>query len=262
MFIAPFSVRFCFLALIIINAGVFCKKSFPARLHHCAADFPQTHFRNVAGGDAQGVDGVAGVEIVDVRKILRLEIVVRGKAQPRQEHIGNAALQRPAVEHLDIELVELLQQTVGAAVLQVAQVIRQIVRHGVVAGGQHRFGQRTLVGQCAEVVLQCLDDAARIGFVHRPDGQRTGALCLMGVRHIEVVFEPPFAAGLIEYRDTGSTLVNPAAKLPVPAVQLQHGGGVGTLGIDQDLLVEGAFVVVTGRAEKSRPPFAAPGDAQ
>ena len=34
---------------------------------------------------------------------------------------------------------------------------------------------------------------------------------------------------------------------------LQHRRGVGTLGVNQDLLVERAFIVIAGRPQKARP---------
>ena len=48
-------VLFC--AVIITDSRAVCKKLIPLCLHDCAADLPQPHLRDVAGGDAQGVDG-------------------------------------------------------------------------------------------------------------------------------------------------------------------------------------------------------------
>ena len=64
----------------------------------------------------------------------------------------------------------------------------------------------------------------------------------MGVRDVKVVLQPPFSMGFIHDSNAGSTGVDPPAKLPVPLFQLQHRRGVGTLGIDQDLLVERTFI--------------------
>lgn len=75
----------------------------------------------------------------------------------------------------------------------------------------------------------------------------------MGVRDVKVVLQPPFAVSFVHDGNAGSTGVDPPAKLPVPLFQLQHRRGVRTLGIDQDLLVERAFIVIAGRAQKARP---------
>ena len=75
----------------------------------------------------------------------------------------------------------------------------------------------------------------------------------MGVRDVKVVLQPPFSTDFIHDSNAGSTGVNPPAKLPVPFFQLQHRRSVGTLGVDQDLLVERTFIVIAGRAQKARP---------
>ena len=75
----------------------------------------------------------------------------------------------------------------------------------------------------------------------------------MGIRDVKVVLQPPLAVGFVNNSNTGSPGVDPPSKLPVPFFQLQHRRGVGTLGIDQDLLVERAFIVIAGRAQEARP---------
>ena len=75
----------------------------------------------------------------------------------------------------------------------------------------------------------------------------------MGVRDVKAVLQTPFSMDFIHDSNAGSTGVNPPAKLPIPFFQLQHRRGVGTLGIDQDLLIERAFIVIAGRAQKARP---------
>ena len=82
----------------------------------------------------------------------------------------------------------------------------------------------------------------------------------MGIRHIEIELQA-VPSIVTEYGDALSPAIDPAAKLPVPALHLQNRRSVRTLGVDEDLLIERAFVVVTGRAEKARPALIAAGDA-
>ena len=66
MFNAPFIiVLFGFLGCIIFDLSVICKKLFPLCLHYRPTDLPQAHFRDVAGGDTQGIDGGWGVEVIN-----------------------------------------------------------------------------------------------------------------------------------------------------------------------------------------------------
>ena len=77
---------------IIFCSFLFCKKCFPLCLQDRSADFSQAHFRNIARCNTQGIDSVAGIEIIDSYKILRCDVGIRLDGQPRQEHICNTAL--------------------------------------------------------------------------------------------------------------------------------------------------------------------------
>ena len=51
-------------------------------------NFLEHHFRYIAGGDAKGVHGFAGVEVQYRRKIYKLGVLVGSAAQtPLQQHI-------------------------------------------------------------------------------------------------------------------------------------------------------------------------------
>ena len=141
-------VLFC--AAIITDSRAVCKKLIPLSLHDRSADLPQAHLCDVAGGDAQGVDGGRCVEFVDVGKFVGRKIIVRPQAQPGHQHIGHTDLQRVPVEHLQIEVVQFFQQAVLAAVAEILQVVCDVVRHGIVAGGAHRVRQIFFFGQVAE----------------------------------------------------------------------------------------------------------------
>lgn len=141
-------VLFC-VAIITVFFAV-CKKLIPLGLHDRAADLPQPHLRDVAGGDAQGVDGGRCVEFVDMGKFVSGEIIVCPQAQPGHQHIGHADLQRVPVERLQIEVIQFLQQAVLPTLPQVLQVVREVVCHGIVAGGAHRIRQIFFFGQVAE----------------------------------------------------------------------------------------------------------------
>ena len=97
--------------------AVLCKKLLFLRLHDRAADLTQTHLRNIAGGNAQGIDGGRRIEIIHMGKFIRVKILIRLQTQAGQQHIGHADLQRVPVEHLKVQSVQFLQQTVLPAIL-------------------------------------------------------------------------------------------------------------------------------------------------
>ena len=254
MFCAPFFLGVILLFdSIIADLCILCKKLLSPRLHHRAANLPKAHLRNIAGGDAQCIDRCGGIKGINTLKILRQYVGCVRQRKPGQQHIGNAALQRPPVCDLYIQRVQFLQHTAIPAVQQIPQIVLHIIRHSVAAGRQYGIRQIILFGQCTKGGLQRLDDRLRVGRFHRPDGNGPRDACGMGVRDVKVVLQPPFAVGFVHDSNAGSSGIDPPAKLPVPFFQLQHRRGVRPLGIDQDLLVERAFIVIAGRAQKARP---------
>ena len=249
-----------FCAAIITDSRAVCKKLIPLGLHDRAADVPQSHLRDVAGGDAQGVDRRRCVKFVNMGELIGRKIVICPQAEACHQHIGHADLQRVPVEHLQVEVIQLLQQAVLPALPQLLQIIRDVVRHGVMAGGAHGVRKIFFFGQVAEGGLQRFDDLRLKGRVHRPDGQRTGKTGRMGVGNIKIELQAVLTV-ITKYGDALGPTIDPAAKLTVPALQLKDRRSVRALGVDQNLIIKGAFVVIAGRAEKARPALIAAGDA-
>ena len=220
-----------FCAVIITDSHAVCKKLIPLCLHDRSADLPQSHLRDVAGGDAQGIDGGGRVEFINVGKLIGRKIIVCPQAQPCHQHIGHADLQRIPVEHLQIKVIQFLQQTVLPALPQVLQVVHDVVRHGIVAGGTHGVRQIFFFGQVAKGGLQRFNDLRLKGRVHRPDGQRTGKTGRMGIRNIKIEFQAVLPV-ISKYGDALGPTIDPAAKLTVPALHLKDRRGVRALGVD------------------------------
>ena len=129
-------------------------------------------------------------------------------------------------------------------------------------GRQNRVYQCPFFSESAKGAFQRFDYALFKGDVHLPDRDGTGAQVCVGVLYIKIVFESAFSFGVIEHSNAGRATVYPTAKAPVPVFQFQNGGGVGALGVDQDLLIKGALVVVTRGTEKSGPAFMIAGNSQ
>ena len=82
----------------------------------------------------------------------------------------------------------------------------------------------------------------------------------MGVRNIKIEFQAVLPV-IAKYGDALGPTIDPAAKLTVPTLHLKDRRSVRALGVDQNLIIEGTFVVIAGRAEKARPALIAVGDA-
>ena len=82
----------------------------------------------------------------------------------------------------------------------------------------------------------------------------------MGVGNIKIEFQAVLPV-ITKYGNALGSAVHPAAKLTIPALHLKDRRGVRALGVDQNLIIKGAFVVIAGGAEKARPALIAAGDA-
>ena len=127
------------------------------------------------------------------------------------------------------------------------------------AGRAHGVRKIFFFGQVAEGGLQRFDDLRLKGRVHRPDGQRTGKAGRMGVRNIKIELQAVLPV-ITKYGDAFCAAIDPAAKLTVPSLHLKDRRGIWALGVDQNLIIKGTFVVIAGRAEKARPALIAAGD--
>ena len=82
----------------------------------------------------------------------------------------------------------------------------------------------------------------------------------MGVGNIKIEFQAVLPV-IAKYGDALGPTIDPAAKPLVTPFHFKDCGGVRALGVDQNLIIKGAFVVIAGGAEKARPALIAAGDA-
>ena len=127
-------------------------------------------------------------------------------------------------------------------------------------GGTHGVRQIFFFGQVAEGGLQRFDDLRLKDRVHRPDRQWTGKAGRMGIGHIKIELQAVLSV-ITKYGNAFCAAIDPAAKLTVPSFHLKDRRGVRALGVDQNLIIKGTFVIVAGGAEKARPALIAAGDA-
>ena len=91
----------------------------------------KAHLGDVPGGHAQSVQGLWSVEIQHIPKILILKVFRRVKAAAHQQHISNAVLHRPAVFHLQVQLVQFFQKAAFREGFQFRKIVGHIILHGV-----------------------------------------------------------------------------------------------------------------------------------
>ena len=205
----------------------------------CAGNGGKAHLGDVPGSHTQSVQRLRRVKVGYIPEILIFKVIRRVKAAAYQQHISNAVLHRPAVFHLQIQLIQSFQKAAFRQGFQFRKIVGHIVLHGVLCRREQGLAQILFVLQLSKAVLQRFNDVRRVFFPHRPKGDGPGKTGLMGIGNIKVVFQPGFASMLaVKNGNAVCAPVYPAPKLPVPSLDLQDGGGVWALGVDKQLFIE------------------------
>ena len=194
-----------------------------------------------AGGAAQVVEEVGSGEFGDSRQIAVLHELAGVQAAAGEDGVLDAGGEHVPEAHLQIEVVQLLQQTVLHIVGQIGEAVpvdlvyrprRQL----------HELFSNVPVPYGAVPPLQRLQHGGVVVLAHLPQVGRLGPTDGPGVRHVKDVFQggptPPVLA------DEGDALgagLHPPPHGVVPQLHAGAGGGVGPLGVDQELFVKGIF---------------------
>ena len=93
------------------------------------ADFPQRHFGYVADGVSKNGGDVGRIKVPDVAEIKVVLIDGGIVAAARQQHIGDTASHGAPEFHLDVELIQILQQTALCIQRQIPEIVRNVVLH-------------------------------------------------------------------------------------------------------------------------------------
>ena len=220
----------------------------PLQSFDCNLDLPQGHFRHVAGGSAQDGDCFVGVEVIQVREIIRIEILPGVIAAPGQRHKCHAAFDRAFQPDGKVLVVQLFQQASGLHRPEHFRIVREVVLYdGVRDTGKTGHKTRLLI-QWAEAVFQCLDHSIFILRLQLPQVQGP-VLPGVGVGHIEDISKPIPVLRLDQKGDSFGALIDPPAQT-VPGADFGAGCSFRFLGVDKKLLPEGVLVIGSGGLQK------------
>ncbi|MCL2301249.1 MAG: hypothetical protein FWC27_13995 [Firmicutes bacterium] len=205
---------------------------------HYDGDLPQAHLGDVACGRAQQVHQCGSIELVNPAHVERVSI----HAATGQHHICHAAQYRLTEQGRVKGFVQAgqLLGIVGQIVLYQRRCrVHQCVREGV----YFRF----LAGRPMAVP----ERFHHVRHDYRRDlpqghGQGKCKQGFMGVGDVEIVFQPGLGGGAVEHGDARAAPVHPTAKVLIPALYFKHSGRIRALGVYQELLVEGQFVIPGG----------------
>ena len=251
-----------FFAYIVIGFGFLCNYAIlTVEGKNGAGNLRKSHFRNIAGGIAEGVQRGRRRKIHHIPKIIGFKVFSGFNAQAGHRHIGDAISHRRFENVGDFFFGYAVQEAVFHAVDQIGEIVGDVVLYGVSCRRLDGNGKGFLIVQFTKGAFQRVDHFCRVFVPHLPNGNSAGKAAGMRVGNIEVVDKPLAAlVGILKNSNAVCSTVDPSPELLVPVVDLKNGGGVRSLCVNQKLLIKTQTVVVAGRAQKCLPAFGACND--
>ncbi|WP_415535890.1 hypothetical protein [Dehalobacter sp. 4CP] len=88
--------------------------------------------------------------------------------------------------------------------------------------------------------------------LHFPEYDRA-IITAVGIRHVKHIAQVGAAPAVVDKGDALGALVHPPAQFLVPYLNRSAGGRIGTLGVNQQLVLEGVLVVPSRRLQEVCP---------
>jgi hypothetical protein len=215
-------------------------------------DLPQHQLAGLADGRSKGGDGLRGVEIKDVQKILMLEVISRLHPAAGQQRIGGADNGGVPKSGSDVELIIVLQKgTVNDAdnivPIVVPVFIYKLRRHTL-----HLIGKSVFTGN-VEALLQRRRYHLTMLLPVFPKIRAARVLAAAGIGNIEYISEFGLVAAGIHKGDALAASPHIAAHLFIPKVVFRAGRGFRALGENHELFIVGVLIQPCGGGQERRP---------
>ena len=204
-------------------------------------DLPQDLFIGLTDGHAQGGEGISGVEIEKVQKILMVEIVLRLQAAARHQGVGDADRGGSPERHFDVEVIILLQKTPVNDAEKVGLIVVPVVLRKLGGDVFQLFRKAVFPGDTV-AALQGGGHGLLVFRAVLPQPGAAGVLPLAGVRHIKDIPHLVFPGAGVNESDTLGSPHHIPAHLLIPQVIVGAGGGVRALSVDHQLFRERIFI--------------------
>lgn len=209
-------------------------------------DLPQYRLAALAHRRTQLGEGVRGVEVEYVQKVLMGKIVLRFQPTPGHEDVSHADGGGTSELRSDAELIILPQETAVNDVEDVLLMLVPIFRRKLGRDLFQLLRQTAVSGRRVKSLLQRRRHRPGVFLPIFPQ-PGTGLRLAARVIHIEHIPQKRLAAAVVDDGDTHSAPPHIPAHLVLPGVVLGAGGGVGPLGMDQELLRERIFLKMLSR---------------
>ncbi len=218
---------------------------FPLILLDGDFDLPQYRLAALADRRTQFGEGVRGIEVENIQKILVRKIVFRLQAAAGHERVCDADSGGTSELRPDVELIILLQKTAVNDVEDVLPVIVPVFPREL---GSDLFKLSRKVGAGhAKPLLQHRRYRVLVFLLVLPQ-LGPGFLPAAGVGHIEHIAQKGLAAAVVDDGNASGPPPHIPAHPLIPEIIFRAGGGVGPLGVDQELFRVRIFIELLSRA--------------
>ena len=220
------------------------------------------HCRDFTGGTADDVNGLGGVKGGDLPEVIGFKECLCLQSAAQHEHVGHAVDHQIPQAFAQVLIVQTIEVAACGTLFEILQIVGQIVFTGVDTDADDGLHQVVSGFERSKGVLKGFNDGRVMDLLDLPERNGPDAAfipALFGIGKVKVVFQVETVAFLVKDGNPLAARLHPASKAPVPALRGQHGGHIRSLGMDQELLIEGQAKVGAGGFLKSHPVFRAGG---
>ncbi|MEA4954844.1 MAG: hypothetical protein VB096_04955 [Pseudoflavonifractor sp.] len=202
-----------------------------------------------------------GVELKQMLKFFRGNVVVWIIAAPGQKRPGHTGFHRLSKKYVGAVLVQILQQAPGPGTLKIFQRLFKAIPHGFLRCNEKRVREVNLAGKPILLGQHGGEDA----FLSRSVPNIGGKALLIagsGIRQIKDIFQLRHCAGVVDQRNSRGSAIHDPVHPPVPKFNGRAGRCVPALRVDEQLLSKGVLVKPGRTGEELRPALHGVGQLQ
>ena len=220
------------------------------------ADLPQHLLVDLADRCSQRPDGGRGVEIKDRHEIFVVEVAFRLQSAAGHQSVSDADGGGCLELHSDVILIIFLQKGTVNDIEEVLLMLRPVFLSQF-SGYLGELSGKVITGNIIGALKHGLH-RIQMALLQLPQPGSAGMFTGSGVGNIKNIAQAGSVPGIVHQSDSLGAAPYIPAHLFIPQIVLCTGGGVRSLGVDHQLLMERVLVKAGSSGEKPCPFLPAP----